>query len=115
MMLKHLTELRKQRNWSLQETADHLGIAKSTYAGYESGYRTPSLLSLAQIADLFETTVDSLIGRETLLQEKMDITDLTNHPSYRLTLDEQPLSDDELIDFIAFLRTKRALRSNDRS
>lgn len=39
MNLDRLTELRKKKNWSLQYTADLLGIAKSTYAGYESGYR----------------------------------------------------------------------------
>lgn len=111
-MLKNLTERRKQRNWSLQETADQLGIAKSTYAGYESGYRTPSLLSLAEIADLFETTVDSLIGRESTKQERIEITDLNFSP-YQLSLDQQLLSSDEIIDIIAFLRTKRTLKSSE--
>ncbi|EFD8206289.1 helix-turn-helix transcriptional regulator, partial [Escherichia coli] len=39
MILDRLTTLRKKKKWSLQHTADRLGIAKSTYAGYESGYR----------------------------------------------------------------------------
>ncbi|MED3377470.1 HTH-type transcriptional regulator AnsR, partial [Bacillus thuringiensis] len=32
-MLERLSKLRKNQKWSLQETADRLGIAKSTYAG----------------------------------------------------------------------------------
>jgi transcriptional regulator with XRE-family HTH domain len=46
----------------LQYTADQLGIAKSTYAGYESGYRQPSLDALKELAVLFETSVDYLLG-----------------------------------------------------
>ncbi|MCL6587740.1 MAG: helix-turn-helix transcriptional regulator, partial [Anoxybacillus sp.] len=43
MIAKRLSELRKKKKWSLQYIADQLNIAKSTYAGYESGYRQPSL------------------------------------------------------------------------
>lgn len=43
MIVNRLTTLRKAKRWSLQYTADRLGIAKSTYAGYESGHRRPSL------------------------------------------------------------------------
>ncbi|WP_370314200.1 hypothetical protein [Guptibacillus hwajinpoensis] len=81
MRLKHLTEL---RNWDLQETADHPGIAN--YAGYESAYRTPSLLSLAQIADLFENTVDFMIGRGITKSEKIKITGDTDQSTFHLTL-----------------------------
>ncbi len=62
-MLERLSELRKSKKWSLQDTADQLGIAKSTYAGYETGYRWPLLQSLSKIADLFNTSVDYILGR----------------------------------------------------
>ena len=45
-MLERLSKLRKIK--MVQETADRLGIAKSTYAGYENGYRLPSLQSLSK-------------------------------------------------------------------
>ncbi|MEH7115993.1 helix-turn-helix transcriptional regulator [Neobacillus vireti] len=110
-MLERLSVLRKERKWSLQETADKLGIAKSTYAGYESGYREPSLHSLLQIANLFDTTVDYLLGAET--DDFIEITNLTASPSHKLTIDGEHLSADELIDFVSFVRVKRMLKAKE--
>ena len=107
-MLERLSLLRKERKWSLQETADKLGIAKSTYAGYESGYREPSLLSLLQIADLFDTTVDYLLRAEK--DDFIEITNFSSSHSHRLSIDGELLSADELIDFVSFVRVKRMLR-----
>ncbi|HJV16387.1 MAG TPA: helix-turn-helix transcriptional regulator [Bacillales bacterium] len=111
-MLENLSELRKKRKWSQQETADQLGIAKSTYAGYESGYREPSLQSLSQIADLFETTVDFILGRTNEEQDQIEVTNLLKYPDSRLLLDGKPLSEDEIVDFVAFVRSKRMLRAD---
>ncbi|MGG2065662.1 helix-turn-helix domain-containing protein [Bacillus sp. S14(2024)] len=113
-MLERLSELRKNRKWSLQDTADRLGIAKSTYAGYENGYRLPSLQSLSKIADLFDTSVDYIIGRtENSHQNKdiIDITKLLKDPDQTLAIDGEVLSTEEIIDFIAFVRSKRELSS----
>ncbi|MDR7000283.1 helix-turn-helix transcriptional regulator [Neobacillus niacini] len=113
-MLERLSELRKERKWSLQETADQLGIAKSTYAGYESGYRLPSLQSLSQIADLFQTSVDYILGRtEDSLAEHsvIEITELLDSNEKVLSLDGVLLSKEELADFVAFVRVKRGLKS----
>jgi transcriptional regulator with XRE-family HTH domain len=110
-MLERLSVLRKERKWSLQETADKLGIAKSTYAGYESGYREPSLHSLLQIARLFDTTVDYLLGAEK--DDFIEITNLIKSHSHSLSIDGVPLSADELIDFVSFVRVKRMLRAKE--
>jgi transcriptional regulator with XRE-family HTH domain len=112
-MLEQLAELRKKRKWSLQETADQLGIAKSTYAGYESGYREPSLQSLSQIADLFETTVDFILGRTQEEDNQIEITKLLKDPNPILLMDGKPLSEDEIVDFTTFVRMKRMLRAKE--
>lgn len=54
-----------------------LGIAKSTYAGYENGYRLPSLQSLSKIADLFDTSVDYILGRIEHSHQNKDVIDIT--------------------------------------
>lgn len=64
MIGETITQLRKQKRWSQQMAADRLGIAKSTYAGYESGYREPSLDTLRQLAELFEVSLDRLAGQK---------------------------------------------------
>ncbi|AXO93744.1 HTH-type transcriptional regulator AnsR [Bacillus anthracis] len=113
-MLERLSELRKNQKWSLQETADRLGIAKSTYAGYENGYRLPSLQSLSKIADLFDTSVDYILGRIEHSHPNKDVIDITrllNDPDPTLLIDGEALSTEEIIDFIAFVRSKRELSS----
>lgn len=114
MILTRLTHLRKSKEWSLQYTADTLGIAKSTYAGYESGHRRPSLEAIAQIADLFDTSTDYILGRvdhpspqavEDASLPCLEVTDL----SVNLSVDGLSLTKDELQQFIAFVRAKRQL------
>jgi transcriptional regulator with XRE-family HTH domain len=110
IVLTRLGELRKSRKWSMQETADRLGIAKSTYAGYESGYREPSLQALSQLADLFDTTVDYILKRGNDYGPNIELTELLSSNDNLLSLDQIPLSSEEIIDFIAFTRAKRGIK-----
>jgi transcriptional regulator with XRE-family HTH domain len=109
-MLKRLADLRKLKKWSMQETADRLGIAKSTYAGYESGYREPSLQALSQMADLFDTTVDFLLNRVHEENTKVELNSSIQAGNTILYLDDIRLTEEELCDFIAFARTKRKVK-----
>ncbi|EEM74431.1 HTH-type transcriptional regulator ansR [Bacillus thuringiensis serovar pondicheriensis BGSC 4BA1] len=112
-MLERLSELRKSKKWSLQDTADQLGIAKSTYAGYETGYRWPSLQSLSKIADLFDTSADYILGRTDDARSKdvIELAELMKNPDKTISIDGESLSTDEIIEFIAFVRSKRELKS----
>jgi transcriptional regulator with XRE-family HTH domain len=114
MIAKRLSQLRKEKNWSLQYTANQLGIAKSTYAGYESGYRQPSLEALKELAVLFETSVDYLLGMTESCQSERNTIELTNKDilhKVSLTIDGKSLSQDELNQFIAFIRLKREIEA----
>lgn len=113
-LLKRLSDLRKERNWSMQETADRLGIAKSTYAGYESGYRMPSIQALVEMADLYETTVDYLLNRSDTKTLSLELTELLQQEKALLSLDQIPLTEEEISDFIAFTRVKRELKQTKR-
>jgi transcriptional regulator with XRE-family HTH domain len=117
MILNRLTTLRKGKKWSLQYTADRLGIAKSTYAGYESGHRRPSLEAIKLMADLFDTSTDYILGRvdQPTFQLEEDTTysvqfmELTDLPNLELAIDGTSLSVEEMQQFIAFIRAKREL------
>ncbi|MCU5431157.1 helix-turn-helix domain-containing protein [Bacillus cereus] len=111
-MLERLSELRKSKKWSLQDTADQLGIAKSTYAGYETGYRWPSLQSLSKIADLFNTSVDYILGRtdDVRSENVIELAEIMKNPDKTISIDGESLSTDEIIEFIAFMRSKRELK-----
>ncbi|AXN38247.1 transcriptional regulator [Peribacillus butanolivorans] len=120
MILNRIISLRKKKRWSLQYTADRLGIAKSTYAGYESGYRRPSLESIKSMADLFETSIDYILGRvehstflsKEISTESVQFMELTDPLNLELAVDGISLSEEEMIQFIAFIRAKRELEGN---
>jgi transcriptional regulator with XRE-family HTH domain len=109
-VLKRLVNLRKLKKWSMQETADQLGIAKSTYAGYESGYREPSLHALSQMAELFDTSVDFLLNRVDEEKIQVELNSILQSGNSLIYLDDIPLTEEELCDFIAFARTKRQVK-----
>ncbi|CAH0147833.1 HTH-type transcriptional regulator Xre [Peribacillus sp. Bi96] len=121
MILNSLTTLRKGKRWSLQYTADRLGIAKSTYAGYESGHRRPSLETINLLAGLYETSTDYILGRiddpafkpEGVSTESSQARELTDFSSnLELSVDGTSLSEEEMIQFIAFIRAKREVEVN---
>ena len=59
-----IRELRVERAMSQQDLANLLYVDRTTLAGYESGKREPSLHILIQIADIFDVSVDYLLGRD---------------------------------------------------
>ncbi|MFJ7508993.1 helix-turn-helix domain-containing protein [Peribacillus simplex] len=120
MILNRLTTLRKAKRWSLQYTADRLGIAKSTYAGYESGHRRPSLETIKLLAGLYDTSADYILGRvdypaflpKDISTESPQVMELTDLPNMELAVDGISLSEEETIQFIAFIRAKREVEIN---
>ena len=64
---ERLTNLREEHGWSKTHTASKLGVkAMSTYANWEYGNREPDAEMLTKIADLYEVTVDYLLGRSDI-------------------------------------------------
>ena len=60
---QRLRELREQKNMTQQQVADFLEIRKVTYQEYEYGAYEPKLDKLLKLAELFDVTLDELMGR----------------------------------------------------
>ncbi|WP_426161470.1 helix-turn-helix domain-containing protein [Pseudoduganella sp. R-34] len=59
---QRMAQLRKERGWTQQELADKLGVAQQTLAHYEvARIRMPASV-LPQLATLFATSIDELVG-----------------------------------------------------
>lgn len=58
--------LREARGWTQYDIAEKLGVRRPTIAGYESGNkgRIPRRDMLLKIAELFDVTMDELIGAD---------------------------------------------------
>lgn len=65
MFGQNLSELRRQSGRTQEETAKLIGVAKTTYASYEQGKRTPDAEIQGKLADLFNVTLDYLHGRKS--------------------------------------------------
>lgn len=63
MFEKRLRALREEQGFrSQQALADALGVAQSTVANWECGRREPNYETTKRLADLFQVTVDYLMG-----------------------------------------------------
>jgi transcriptional regulator with XRE-family HTH domain len=47
------------------ELAEKLGGKKSLVSNYENGYSLPDILTLGKLCDIFEISLDELVGRKT--------------------------------------------------
>ncbi len=59
-----LKKLRKNAKMTQQELADVLWISKSTVSCYEQNSRAPTSEMLIKIANVFNVSIDYLLGRE---------------------------------------------------
>lgn len=62
ILAKRLKELRIENNYSQYEIADMIGIAQVTYSHYELGKRSVSIQNLVKIAQIYNVSVDYLLG-----------------------------------------------------
>ncbi|MDO4174635.1 MAG: helix-turn-helix transcriptional regulator [Eubacteriales bacterium] len=57
-----LKQLRKKKNLSQKQAGDCLGIASATISAYERNVKTPSVDVLLQMAVLYNTSLDYIMG-----------------------------------------------------
>lgn len=68
----NLKLLRKRLKQSQEETAQAVGLTRSTYSGYENGVAQPGLESLVAISSFFKVSIDDLLKKDF---EKLSETD----------------------------------------
>ena len=69
----NIREIRNSKHMTQSEVATALGISQVVYCRYETGVRQPSLELLIQLADLFDVTVDELLGRQSVNEQTLSI------------------------------------------
>lgn len=68
---ENITSLRKHNKLTQDDVSTYLNMTRAGYGMYERGEREPSIDKLIQLADLFQVTVDYLIGRDPTESSKM--------------------------------------------
>lgn len=81
-----LKKLREAHHITQREAAKKIGIIPRTYASYENNEREPNSEVLIKLSDMFDVSIDYLLGRNTQIsineslnvyqQEQKEISDL---------------------------------------
>lgn len=60
---KNIRFYRKSMNMTQEQLANMLNGKKSLVSNYENGYSVPDIETLIKLADIFEISLDELVGR----------------------------------------------------
>jgi len=61
----HIRTLRKHEHITQEQMAQYLGISRRTYANYERGIHAMPVEILVSITEMFNTSLDYLVGRDS--------------------------------------------------
>ena len=100
--------IRTSKGLSQQEVANHLGITQQAYANYERSVRQADYETLKKIADLFDATIDYLLGRADVpatpsLDEQLEGIDFALFDEVKEMTDEQK---QDILDYIQYKKSK---------
>lgn len=73
---ERIKQLREQKGWTQNTISSILGISKSTYIKYERGEREPRYGTLVALSELFQVSVDFLLGKsdiDNIYKERIDM------------------------------------------
>ena len=63
MTYTRIRDLREYNFWTQQYVADKLNVSQRTYSYYESGQRSVPIEILLKLADLYDVSIDYIVGR----------------------------------------------------
>lgn len=121
-MESRIRQLRKQHGMTLKQLGAELGLAESTVSQYETGKRNPDNETLLKLGELFQVSIDEILGRTTLTEDTKKSSakgrglpqeayrEVLADEGIRILLDaDATLTDaqlDEIVEFIKFKRRK---------
>merc|ERR1711941_85321 len=94
--------LRLERKLSQGDLSNILGISQTSIAHYEKGTRQPAIETLIQLSQLFNVTIESLLGIEKSLKEAVSINDIQK----QLPLMQLYLINKQEDEFVSFFKDK---------
>mgnify|MGYP004507005497 CR=1 FL=1 len=93
--MNNLKKCRERKNFTVEEVSERIGISKTAIYNIESGANNPSIDNLIRLAELYNVSIDYLLGRT-------NFEDFTMQYEYLQNLDE-----DELYKELDFLGIDR--------
>ena len=66
-----IARLRREHNMTQMQLADEMGVSYQAVSNWERGQSMPDISKLPELAELFTTTIDELLGHHSLLIERL--------------------------------------------
>ena len=70
--MNRIKELRETQHWTMRDAAEKIGLAYTTYVGYEKELRDPDKKTWEKIADFYAVSLDYLFGRTSNMNENIE-------------------------------------------
>jgi transcriptional regulator with XRE-family HTH domain len=71
MLGEKIKELREARGITQEELAVAMSLSRPTITKYETGERTPDLITATRVAEFFGISLDHLVGHKPSVKEKL--------------------------------------------
>jgi len=101
MIGKRLKLLREEMGLKQIDIAEMLGVSRTTYTQYETEKREPNLATVAKLAEIYNTSVDFILGKTDIRTPIETIA--AHHEGEEWTEEEL----EEIERFKEFVRMKR--------
>lgn len=98
-VLKRISELQGQRNWSEYMLAEQSGITQSTISSWYRDHRTPSLRNIKKICDTFDITLSQFFMEEDELNYPL------NQTQYLLVKATEKLTKEQIIQLTDLIKS----------
>ena len=69
---KFIALKRKQKNLTQEQLAEKLGVSNKTISKWETGKSLPDIVSILNLSDLYQISLDELLKGDTKMKEKIE-------------------------------------------
>ncbi|GGH70502.1 hypothetical protein GCM10010978_05490 [Compostibacillus humi] len=107
---ERLKKLREEKGLTTDELAEELDFAKSLIWSYELGKKEPSITHLRRIARFFDVPTEYFTAGEGEPYERIRLDSKTDMEDYKLYIDHEELTAEEIEEVIAYIRVKRLMQ-----
>lgn len=73
MLGERLVYFRKKHKLTQNDVAYRLNVVRSTYTNWEAGRTEPDISTLIKISDLYNISLDNLVGREYRIPPQVEV------------------------------------------
>lgn len=112
--MSRLRDLRKEKNLTIKELGEKVGISYVTISHLENGKRPFTLDHLERLSKFFDCSFDYILGKSNDRKEKVQIVEISNNGINKLQMEFLKKIDDlnvkdmeQVFDYIDFIKSKK--------